>query len=231
MSMGIHAERIRVALADDQRLLREGLRIIIEATPDMTLVGEADNGEAATALAAAEQPDVMLMDIRMPQLNGIAATETVRQVSPQTRVLLLTTFDTPDLVIEGMRAGAAGYLLKDCSAEELRAAIRAVARGQMLLQTQSAAQLLAGMRIPEQFAGQPGGHGEATDGSLDDTGLTDREHEVLRLIAQGHTNAEIAAELFVSEATVKTHVHHLLTKLGARDRAHAIVLARQRGIS
>ncbi len=227
MSMGMSSERIRVALADDQRLLREGLRIIIEATPDMTLVGEADNGEAATALATAEQPDVMLMDIRMPQRDGIAATETVLQVSPQTRVLLLTTFDTPDLVIEGMRAGAAGYLLKDCSAEELRAAIRAVARGQMLLQTQSAAQLLAGMRIPEQ----PGGRGEATDGSPDDAGLTDREREVLRLIAQGRTNAEIAAELFVSEATVKTHVHHLLTKLGARDRAHAIVLARQRGLS
>lgn len=227
----MNTERIRVALADDQRLLREGLRIIIEATPGMTLVGEAENGEAATALAAAEQPDVMLMDIRMPQLNGIAATESVRQVSPQTRVLLLTTFDTPDLVIEGMRAGAAGYLLKDCSAEELRAAIRAVARGQMLLQTQSAAQLLAGMRIPEQFAGQPGGHGKATDGSLDDTGLTDREYEVLRLIAEGYTNANIAAKLFVSEATVKTHVHHLLTKLGARDRAHAIVLARQRGLA
>ncbi len=227
MSTDMNMERIRVALADDQRLLREGLRIIIEATPDMVLVGEAENGEAATALAAAEQPDVLLMDIRMPQCDGIAATETVLQVSPQTRVLLLTTFDTPDLVIEGMRAGAAGYLLKDCSAEELRAAIRAVARGQVLLQTQSAAQLLAGMRIPEQ----PGGHGEATDGSQHEAGLTDRERDVLRLIAQGRTNAEIAADLFVSEATVKTHVHHLLTKLGARDRAHAIVLARQRGLS
>lgn len=221
------AQQIRVALADDQLLLREGLRIIIEATPDMDLVGEAEDGEAATELAAAKQPDVLLMDIRMPRRDGIAATETVRRVSPGTRVLLLTTFDTPDLVVEGLRAGAAGYLLKDCSAEELRAAIRAVARGQMLLQTQSAAQLLASMATPTRT--EEAGNGD--DGAQGEAGLTEREREVLRLIAQGQTNAEIAAALVVSEATVKTHVHHMLTKLGARDRAHAIVLARQRGLA
>jgi DNA-binding NarL/FixJ family response regulator len=218
------AERIHVALADDQRLLREGLRIIIEATPDIELVGEAEDGDAATELAAATRPDVLLMDIRMPRCDGIAATARVREVSPHTRVLLLTTFDSPELVVEGMRAGASGYLLKDCSAEELRAAIRAVARGQVLLQAQSAAQLLAEMQAPNSPA-EPAAPGE------DASGLTDRERDVLHLIAQGRTNAEIAETLFVSEATVKTHVHHLLTKLGARDRAHAIVLARQRGLA
>lgn len=223
---------IRVALADDQRLLREGLRIIIEATPDMELVGEAEDGEAATALAASAHPDVLLMDIRMPRLDGIAATEAVRRSSPQTRVLLLTTFDTPELVVEGLRAGAAGYLLKDCSAEELRAAVRAVARGQVLLQAQSAAQLLAGMPVTPQSATPSGESRQAAgDKAPDETGLTDREREVLRHIAQGHTNAEIANALVVSETTVKTHVHHIFAKLGTRDRAHAIVLARQRGLA
>ena len=220
-------QRIRVALADDQRLLREGLRIIIEATPDMELVGEAEDGIAATELAAAQQPDVMLMDIRMPRCDGIAATEAVRQAAPRTRVLLLTTFDTPELVVEGLRAGASGYLLKDCSAEELRAAVRAVARGQVLLQAQSAAQLLAGMTVPAQSVDGA----VASDEPEDESGLTAREREVLRQIAEGHTNAEIAAALVVGEATVKTHVHHILAKLGARDRAHAIVLARQRGLA
>lgn len=225
-------QRIRVALADDQRLLREGLRIILEAAPDMELVGEAEDGIAATEMAAAERPDVLLMDIRMPRRDGIAATEAVRQVSPQTRVLLLTTFDTPELVVEGLRAGASGYLLKDCTAEELRAAVRAVARGQVLLQAQSAAQLLAGMPTPAQRPAQAEAADRAAeDVPEDESGLTAREHEVLRFIAQGSTNAEIADALVVGEATVKTHVHHILAKLGARDRAHAIVLARQRGLA
>lgn len=230
-------QRIRVALADDQRLLREGLRIILEATPDMEMVGEAEDGVAATELAATARPDVLLMDIRMPRRDGIAATETVREAAPGTRVLLLTTFDTPELVVEGLRAGAAGYLLKDCSAEELRAAVRAVARGQVLLQTQSAAQLLAAMQLPilaEEPAASTGSSDaidQEADDSRDGTRLTDREREVLRHLAQGHTNTEIADALVVSETTVKTHVHHLLSKLGARDRAQAIVLARQRGLA
>lgn len=233
-------QRIRVVLADDQRLLREGLRIILETTPDMELVGEAEDGIEATELAAAEHPDVLLMDIRMPRRDGIAATEAVRQVSPGTRVLLLTTFDTPDLVVEGLRAGAAGYLLKDCSAEELRAAVRAVARGQVLLQAQSAAQLLAGMHLPalatvpaasSVSAAQAGETCRAEGEPQNEIRLTDREREVLGHIAQGHTNTEIADALVVSETTVKTHVHHLLSKLGARDRAQAIVLARQRGLA
>lgn len=217
-------EPIRVALADDQRLLREGLRIILDAAPDITVVGVAEDGLDAIALAAKEQPDVMLLDIRMPRCDGIEATPRILQASPHTRVLLLTTFDMPDLVIEGMRAGASGFLLKDSSAEQLTAAVRAAAEGQVLLQGQSAAGLLAGLaRPPSAETAQP----EPPAMPAQDFGLTDREQDVLRLIARGMSNAEIAQELVVSEATVKTHINHIFAKLGARDRAQALVLAQQ----
>lgn len=215
---------IRVALADDQRLLREGLRIILEAASDMLVVGEAEDGIAATTLAATEQPDVMLMDIRMPRRDGIAATEIIHHTHPSVRIILLTTYDTPELVIEGLRAGAVGYVLKDCSAEELYTAIRAIARGQVLLQATSAAQLLAGLS-PTAPPSSPSPQSVA-----EKLGLTEREREVLHLIVQGRTNSEIAAELYVSEATVKTHINHIFSKLGARDRAQAVVLAHQHGL-
>jgi DNA-binding NarL/FixJ family response regulator len=208
---------IRVVLADDQRLLRDGLRIILEAAPDFAVVGEAEDGLAAVELAAAAQPDVLLLDIRMPRLDGIEAARRIAQVAPATRVVLLTTFDMPDLVTEGVQAGIAGFLLKDSSAEELRAAVRAVARGQLLFQGQSAAHLLARAALPAAPASSAG---ERFD-------LTERELEVVRGISQGQTNAEIAAELVVSEATVKTHINHIFAKLGVRDRAHAILLAQQ----
>jgi DNA-binding NarL/FixJ family response regulator len=217
--------RIRVALADDQRLLREGLRIILEAAPDMLVVGEAEDGIAATTLAATEQPDVMLMDIRMPRREGIAATEIIHKTHPTVRIILLTTYDTPELVVEGLRAGAVGYVLKDCSAEELYAAIRAVARGQVLLQATSAAQLLAGLP-PTSLPSSPQPRSAA-----EKLGLTERERDVLRLVVQGRNNSEIAAELYVSEATVKTHINHIFAKLGARDRVHAVVLAHQLGLA
>ena len=140
--------KIRILIADDQRLMREGLRIILEDTPDVEVIGEADNELIATQIAESEHPDVILMDIRVPLLDGIEATERICRQAPQGQrphILLLTTFDTPGLVVEGMRAGAEGYLLKDCSAEELCTAVRAVARGQVLLQASSAAQLLAGL--------------------------------------------------------------------------------------
>ncbi len=217
----MNERKIRVAIADDQRLLREGLRIILEAAPDMSVVGEAEDGVEAVKLAQEEQPDVMLMDIRMPLRDGIAATEAIRKALPNVRVLLLTTYDTPELVIEGLRAGAAGYLLKDSSAEELCTAIRTVARGQVLLQANSAAQLLAGLTPPAQP--QPQSQAEKL-------GLTERERDVLRLIVVGRNNSEIASELYVSEATVKTHINHIFAKLGARDRTHAVVLAHQLGL-
>ena len=216
-------QKIRVALADDQRLLREGLRTILEVAPDIDVVGEAEDGMAAITLAARLQPDVMLMDIRMPRRDGIAATEVIRKEHPNVRVLLLTTYDTPETVVDGLRAGAAGYLLKDCSAEELCSAVRAVARGQVLLQTPSAVHLLASLSLSPP-AQQPPAQSPA-----DTLGLTERERGVLHLIAQGRNNMEIANELFVSEATVKTHINHIFSKLGARDRAHAIVLAHQLG--
>ncbi len=215
----MNERKIRVAIADDQRLLREGLRIILEAAPDMIVVGEAENGVEAVKLAQEEQPEVMLMDIRMPLRDGIAATEAIRKALPNVRVLLLTTYDTPELVIEGLRAGAAGYLLKDSSAEELCAAVRTVARGQVLLQANSAAQLLAGLTLPAQPQSQ-----------AEKLGLTERERDVLRLIVVGRNNSEIASELYVSEATVKTHINHIFAKLGARDRTHAVVLAHQLGL-
>ncbi len=215
----MNERKIRVAIADDQRLLREGLRIILEAAPDMIVVGEAENGVEAVKLAQEEQPEVMLMDIRMPLRDGIAATEAIRKALPNVRVLLLTTYDTPELVIEGLRAGAAGYLLKDSSAEELCAAVRTVARGQVLLQANSAAQLLAGLTPPAPPQSQ-----------AEKLGLTERERDVLRLIVVGRNNSEIASELYVSEATVKTHINHIFAKLGARDRTHAVVLAHQLGL-
>ncbi len=217
---------IRVALADDQRLLREGLRTILEAAVDIEVVGEAEDGLAAITLATTLQPEVMLMDIRMPRCDGIAATEAIHKALPTVRVLLLTTFDTPETVVDGLRAGASGYLLKDCSAEELCSAVRTVARGQILLQTPSAAQLLASLSLASPTPAQPQTQQQPQGNTL---GLTDRERDVLQLIVQGRNNTEIATELFVSEATVKTHINHIFSKLGARDRAHAVILAHQQG--
>lgn len=217
-------QKIRVLIADDQRLMREGLRTILEEAADIDVIAEAADGLAATQLALAEQPDVILMDIRMPVCDGIEATERIRKQSssPTPRILLLTTFDTPQMVIEGLRAGAVGYLLKDCSAEELCSAIRTVARGQVLLQASSVVQLLTELPAPPSSP-QPS---QATT-----MGLTTRELDVLRLVVKGRNNTEIAEELIVSEATVKTHINHIFSKLGARDRAHAVVLAHQLGLA
>jgi DNA-binding NarL/FixJ family response regulator len=228
-------KKIRVLIADDQRLMREGLRIILEDAEDMEVIGETENGFVATRIAETQHPDVILMDIRMPLLDGIEATERILKQAalPHAggaagpRILLLTTFDTPELVVEGMRAGAAGYLLKECSAEELATAIRAVARGQVLLQASSVAQLLAGLHaVPPPVYEDAQLLVEA-----EKAGLTVRELEVVRLIAQGQSNAEMAAALFVSDATVKTHINHIFSKLGARDRAQVIIKARQMGLA
>jgi DNA-binding NarL/FixJ family response regulator len=228
----VSEQKIRVLIADDQRLMREGLRIILEDAPDIEVIGEAENGLIATQMAESRQPDVILMDIRMPIVDGIEATERIRkQVSPAPRILLLTTFDTPELVVEGMRAGAAGYLLKDCSAEELSTAVRAVARGQVLLQASSAAQLLAGLQAQVQASPAPVNTSSTASTEIEKLGLTARELDVVRLIAQGHSNTEIAAQLFVSDATVKTHINHIFSKLGARDRSQVIVKARQLGLA
>ena len=221
-------QQIRVLIADDQRLMREGLRIILEDAPDIEVVGEAENGLIATQLAEKLLPDVILMDIRMPLLDGIEATERIhKQVAPKPRILLLTTFDTPELVMEGMHAGASGYLLKDCSSEELCSAVRTVARGQVLLQASSVAQLLAGLHAQESHVSKS----TLFSTEVEKLGLTSRELEVVRLIAQGYSNIEIATGLVVSEATIKTHINHIFSKLGARDRSQVIVKARQLGLA
>ncbi|GCE22921.1 response regulator transcription factor [Dictyobacter kobayashii] len=222
----MNIQQIRVLIVDDQRLMREGLRIILEDADDIEVIGEAENGMLAIQLAQEKEPDV-IMDIRMPVCDGIEATERIRKQasSSRPRILLLTTFDTPEMVIEGMRAGAAGYLLKDCSAEEVSGAIRTVARGQILLQAASAAQLLAGLAAP--VAPPP----PTPAAQLESSGLTARELDVVKLIVKGHNNTEIASALSVSDSTIKTHINHIFAKLGARDRAQLVVLAHQLGIA
>jgi DNA-binding NarL/FixJ family response regulator len=218
---------IRVLLADDQPLLRTGFRLILEAEPDVTVVGEAGDGAVAQEQARALMPDVVLMDIRMPGVDGIEATRRiVREASPGAhvpRVLVLTTFDLDEYIVEALRAGASGFLLKDVPPDELMQAIRVVAAGDAIVAPSVTRRLL------DKFAARlPSEHRSPTPARLDR--LTERELEVLRLIARGLSNAEIAAELVVSETTVKTLVGNVLTKLSLRDRVQAVVLAYETGL-
>jgi DNA-binding NarL/FixJ family response regulator len=212
----------RVLIADDQALVRGGLRLIVEAQDDMEVVGEAEHGRDAVARAKELAPDVVLMDIRMPELDGIAATrELVAAGPPSTRILMLTTFDDDRLVYEAMRAGASGFLLKSAPPARLAEAIRIVTAGEALLAPSITRRLIEDfVRRPPPGAGVPEALAE----------LTEREREVLVLVARGLSNAEIAAELVVGEATVKTHVNRVLTKLDLRDRTQAVVFAYENGV-
>jgi DNA-binding NarL/FixJ family response regulator len=213
---------IRVLIADDQALVRGGLRLIVDAQDDMEAVGEAEHGRDAVVQAKELAPDVVLMDIRMPELDGIAATrELVANTSHATRILMLTTFDDDRLVYEAMRAGASGFLLKSAPPARLTEAIRIVAGGEALLAPSITRRLI------EDFVRRPP-PGAAVPEALEE--LTEREREVLVLVARGLSNAEIAAELVVSEATVKTHVNRVLTKLDLRDRTQAVVFAYENGV-
>jgi DNA-binding NarL/FixJ family response regulator len=214
--------RLRVAIADDQELVRAGLRGIIEAEPDLEVIGEASDGEGAVQLALREHPDVFLMDVRMPGLDGIQATEQIVAAHGPTRVLVLTTFDLDENVYRAVKAGAAGFLLKDLPAEDLVAAIRHAARGSDALLAPAVTR-----RLVERFA-QRRPSTKASVRVADE--LTARELEVLRLVASGLSNAEIASELHVSGATVKTHVARILMKLGLRDRVQAVVAAYESGL-
>lgn len=207
---------IRVAIADDQALVRTGLRLILQAEEDMEVVGEAEDGRAAIELVRTVSPDVILMDVRMPVLDGIEAT---RRVAADTRVLVLTTFDLDEVVFEAIRAGASGFLLKTSPADELVRAVRVVAAGDSLLSPSIT------RRLVEEFARRPVA---AEPRGLDE--LTPRELDVLRLIARGLSNAEIATELFVEASTVKSHVASVLAKLDLRDRVQAVVAAYESGL-
>jgi DNA-binding NarL/FixJ family response regulator len=212
---------IRVLVADDQALVRAGFRAILEAQDDLEVVGEAGDGGEAVAIARELRPDVVLMDVRMPGVDGIEATRRLLRDGDAPRVLMLTTFDLDEYVYEAMRAGASGFLLKDAPRDQLVGAVRTVAAGDSLL----APALLR--RLIEDFVRRPA-PGARSHPELDE--LTERELEVLTLIARGLANAEIAARLFVSEATVRTHVTHILAKLGLRDRVQAVVLAYETGL-
>ena len=219
---------IRVVLADDQALLRKGFRMILEAEDDMVVVGEAADGHDAVRLVELYAPDVVLMDVRMPSLDGIEATRTINASGALTRVLILTTFDLDEYAFSALRAGASGFLLKDVPPHELTQAIRTVGRGDAVVSPRVTRRLLEEYadRLPDLSAGDPD----------DDAGpavlreLTEREREVLLAVADGLSNAEIAERLFVSEATVKSHVGRVLAKLGLRDRVQAVVLAYQTGL-
>jgi DNA-binding NarL/FixJ family response regulator len=214
---------IRILLVDDQSLVRMGLRMVLDAEPGLRVIEEAGDGIEAVRIAKLERPDVVLMDVRMPRLDGIAATEAIVADNPGVRVIVLTTFDLDEYAFGGLRAGASGFLLKDARPEELVAAIRAVAAGEAAVSPRVTRRMLElfGQKLP---AGE-------TEGDVDPVeSLTPREREILLTITEGLSNSEIGERFFLSESTVKTHVGRVLAKIGARDRVHAVIFAYEHGI-
>ncbi|MFD9894295.1 response regulator [Amycolatopsis sp. NPDC059027] len=211
---------IRVLICDDQELVRVGLRMIIDSQPDLTVCGEATNGEEAVAAARELVPDLVLMDVRMPVLDGVAATERICAGFPDVRVLVITTFDLDEYAYSALRAGASGFLVKDAPSDEMLVAVRGVLRGDAMVSPSVTRRLLdrylADDRTPADVS------------KLDS--LTEREKDVLGLIARGLSNSEIAGKLYIGETTVKTHVGRILGKLGLRDRVHAVVFAYESGL-
>ena len=219
--------KVRVLAADDQRVVREGLAMLLGLLPDVEVVGTAANGEEALALADELRPDVILMDLRMPRVDGVEATRRLRASHPEIKVVVLTTYADDRSVIDALRAGALGYLTKDAGADEIRQALQRVASGQASLDPAVQMHLIEAIATatPDPAPGPPA----PPEARLPD-GLTPREAEVLGLIGAGLSNTEIAAQLFVSEATVKSHVNHMLPKIGARDRAQAVGYAYRHGL-
>jgi DNA-binding NarL/FixJ family response regulator len=206
---------IRILLAEDQTLMRQGLKTILESEAGLRVVGEAEDGKAAVKLALQLRPDILLMDVQMPQMNGVEATAAICRAWPQARVIILTTFDRDDYVFEGVRAGAVGYLLKDLPAEKLIETIRRVHAGDVFIQPEIASRTLRAALRPEGGLIEP---------------LSDREREVLLMLAQGIPNKEIADKLHIAEGTVKNHVSNILGKLQAENRTQAADIARRRGL-
>ena len=216
------ADPIRILLVDDQRLMREGLRILLELESDLKVVGESENGEAALEAYATLQPDVVLMDVRMPGMDGVEATWRLHERWPKARVIILTTFDDDEYVFEGLRAGAQGYLLKDVSGHDLAEAVRTVAAGGALIEPSVARKVVA------EFA-RLSPPARAAEAGLAER-LSVREEEILQLMARGLSNREIATRLSLAEGTVKNYVTNILQKLGARDRTQAALRARELGL-
>jgi DNA-binding NarL/FixJ family response regulator len=214
---------VRVALVDDQQLVRAGFRMVIDSQPDLTVAVEAGDGAQALRLLADHQVDVVLMDVRMPTMDGLTATARLTAAPDAPRVVVLTTFDLDEYVLEAIRAGASGFLLKDAPPEEMLAAIRTVHRGDAVIAPSTTRRLLEHLVTALPATAAPAQH-HALEG------LTEREREVLVLMARGRSNTEIAGDLFVAEATVKTHVGRVLAKLGARDRVQAVVTAYEAGL-
>ena len=214
---------IRVLLVDDQELFREGLETLLSVHADIQVVGQARNGREAVDVATRARPDVVLMDVRMPLLDGIRATRLLAEVLPRCRVIVLTTFDDDEYVFDALRAGAAGYLLKDVPSARLVEAIRATARGESILEPSVAAKVIAEFTRVSSLV-------PAAQMQRLAEPLSERELEILALIAQGDSNKEIAGQLFIAEGTVKNHVTHILGKLGVRDRTQAALKARELGL-
>jgi DNA-binding NarL/FixJ family response regulator len=214
-----------ILLADDQELLRMGFRMVLDAQPDFVVAGEASDGEEAIAFVAARAPDVVLMDVRMPGVDGVEATRRIVSAGSPSRVIILTTFDLDEYAYAALRAGASGFLLKDAPPSDLLSAIRAVASGDAVVAPSTTRRLLSEVahRLPRPGGGASGGHAQLAT-------LTPREREVLVAVARGLSNAEIARELVLSEATVKTHVGRILAKLELRDRVQIVVFAYDQGL-
>jgi DNA-binding NarL/FixJ family response regulator len=228
---------IKLLIVDDQEIVRNGLSLILGAIPEFAIVGQANDGDTAEKAAAELRPDVVLMDIKMPRRSGIQATRAIRSALPETRVILLTTYDVDDWVFEGIRAGANGYLLKDTSMDQLSDVIRAVHQGESVLDATLAGRVMDEFRrisgasdapasAPPPRSEQPHAPTQPDDPMIEP--LSEREHEVLQLIAQGLTNKDIAAKLFLSEGTVRNYVSSVLGKLHAHDRTQAVIKAAQR---
>ena len=226
---------IRVLIVDDQRLMRDGLRVLLELQEGLAVVGEAGNGEEALAEVASLQPDVVLMDVRMPRMDGVEATRALRERGDRPRVLMLTTFDDDQYVFDALKAGAAGYVLKDLPAADLAAAVRTVHAGGVELEPSIASKVVAEfsrLRAAPEIAGSataPPEGARAQPPLVEE--LTPREREVLRLIATGASNREIGAQLFISEGTVKNHISNILGRLGLRDRTQAAIYAKEHDLA